>query len=113
MDSKLVVQHLNGRWACRNLELRPLYEEGLRLLTALRQHSLVQSFELEHIYREFNADADSLANEAIDKYQEQAGASRVVVEHNWRQMNISASVRASLLHHDGHGIDHEGNHDMR
>ena len=114
MDSYLVVQQLNGRWACRNNGLKPLYEEGLRLMAAIRQHNDIYfSFTPEHIYREFNSDSDGIANETIDSYQEHVHISGIVVGHNWSPlMHLSSVVRESLTRRDGHGLDNEGDADM-
>jgi hypothetical protein len=38
---------------------------------------------VQHIYREFNADADGLANYAIDNYIMQAHVGGVVIRENW------------------------------
>ena len=56
-------------WACKSESLRPLYEEALYLLSTLRADPLVEVVLVEHIYREFNADADALANLGIDAYR--------------------------------------------
>jgi len=42
----------------------PYYEEALRLMQSMMRSGA--SVEFRHIYREFNAAADSLANEVLD-----------------------------------------------
>ena len=59
-DSELVVKQIQGRYKVRNENIRPLYQ------TAIRWIALIPHFSIEHIRREFNVDADSLANEAMD-----------------------------------------------
>ena len=59
MDSKLVVEQLEGRWKIKNEKLKVIY---------LQIKELLKSFEritFKHIYRHFNTHADSLANKAI------------------------------------------------
>ncbi|MGO9442038.1 MAG: ribonuclease HI family protein [Terriglobales bacterium] len=60
-DSELMVRQMNGVYKVRSPELRPLYEEARRLSRQLKW------FRIEHVRREHNADADRLANEAMDR----------------------------------------------
>jgi ribonuclease HI len=60
-DSELMVRQMNGVYKVRSPELRPLYEEAKRLARQLKW------FRIEHVRREHNADADRLANEAMDR----------------------------------------------
>lgn len=60
-DSELLVRQMQGRYKVKSPELRPLFE---------RAHKMSQAFEffrIEHVYRERNAEADALANEALDE----------------------------------------------
>ncbi len=59
-DSELMVRQLNGVYKVRNEGLLPLYQEAKRLT------SRFNDFIIEHIPREKNKDADSLANKAVD-----------------------------------------------
>lgn len=61
MDSMLVVKQMTGEWKLKHPGLKPL---------AARVSELVQLFKsvsFEHVYRDFNKDADRLANEAMDR----------------------------------------------
>ncbi len=60
-DSELMVRQMNGAYKVRSPDLRPLYEEARRLARQL------QWFRIEHVRREKNAEADRLANEAMDR----------------------------------------------
>jgi ribonuclease HI len=60
-DSELLVKQMKGIYRVKNPGLQPLYEEA-RSLT--RQ---VGRVTFEHVRREFNKDADRLANEAMDE----------------------------------------------
>ena len=61
MDSKLVVEQMNGKWRVRDAKLRPLAERARELLARFPQ------WRLRHIPRDQNAVADLLANRAIDE----------------------------------------------
>jgi len=60
-DSQLLVRQMQGRYAVRSENLLPLFEEARRLAKSFRQ------FGIGHVYREENAEADQLANEAMDE----------------------------------------------
>jgi ribonuclease HI len=60
-DSELLVKQMKGQYRVKNPGLQPLYEEAVRLV---RQ---VGKVTFEHVRREFNKDADRLANEAMDE----------------------------------------------
>lgn len=61
MDSKLVVEQMNGRWKIKHPNMKPL---------ALRASELWRTFptrSIAHVPREDNAIADALSNRAIDE----------------------------------------------
>ncbi|WP_132878942.1 bifunctional RNase H/acid phosphatase [Tamaricihabitans halophyticus] len=60
LDSKLVVEQMCGRWKIKNEQLRPLAIEARNLATRFA------TLSYEWIPRKRNADADRLANEAMD-----------------------------------------------
>jgi ribonuclease HI len=60
-DSELMVRQMNGVYKVRSPELRPLYEQARALARRLKW------FRIEHVRREHNAEADRLANEAMDR----------------------------------------------
>lgn len=59
-DSKLVIEQMQGRWKVRHAVLKPLAREAIELL---RRYDTV---DIEHVPREQNAEADALANAALD-----------------------------------------------
>jgi ribonuclease HI len=59
-DSELVVKQIRGTYKARNENIRPLYESAIRWI------ALIPHFSIEHVRREFNVDADGLANDAMD-----------------------------------------------
>jgi ribonuclease HI len=62
LDSKLVVEQMNGRYRVRAPELRPLHHKATELLRGFPQ------VELAHVERDRNRGADALANAAIDAH---------------------------------------------
>jgi probable phosphoglycerate mutase len=60
-DSELLVKQMRGEYRVKNPGLQPLYEEARSLIRQIGRVSF------EHIRREFNKDADRLANEAMDE----------------------------------------------
>lgn len=60
-DSQLLVRQMNGRYRVKSPGLRPLYEEARALADRIAR------FRIEHVRREDNVDADSLANEVLDE----------------------------------------------
>ncbi len=64
-DSELLVKQMNGVYRVKNPGLQPLHREALQLARAIGRVAF------EHVRREQNAEADRLANKAMD---EAAGA---------------------------------------
>ncbi len=60
-DSELVVEQINGHYKIKNTALRPLYQKVVQLIGSL------ESFSISYIPREKNAEADALANKALDR----------------------------------------------
>jgi ribonuclease HI len=62
MDSKLVIEQINGRWKVKHKNLIPLYNDIKELLP------LFTNIKFNHILINLNKEADILANEAMDNY---------------------------------------------
>ncbi len=60
-DSELMVKQLIGEYRVRNSDLQGLYEQVQRLLLAFDR------WQIKHVRREFNSEADRLVNETLDK----------------------------------------------
>jgi ribonuclease HI len=60
-DSELLVKQMKGEYRVKNPGLQPLYEEARALVRQIGRVTF------EHVRREFNKDADRLANEAMDE----------------------------------------------
>ncbi len=61
-DSQLVASQMNGLWKVKDPKLRILHSEAKKLASSLA------ALEIGYVPRENNAEADALANEAIDRY---------------------------------------------
>jgi len=60
-DSELMVRQMRGQYKVKSPELRPLFERARKMAQTF------DTFKIEHVYREQNAEADTLANEALDE----------------------------------------------
>lgn len=60
-DSELLVRQMQGHYKVKSTSLKPLYEQARKLAAQLAY------FSIEHVPRELNAEADRLANEALDE----------------------------------------------
>jgi ribonuclease HI len=60
MDSELVVKQLCGEYKVKSADIRPLFEKALGILKKF------QAFEVKHIGREKNKEADKLVNRALN-----------------------------------------------
>jgi len=59
-DSELLVKQLRGEYRVKNPGLQPLYQDARALVTRIGRVTF------EHVRREFNKEADRLANLAMD-----------------------------------------------
>jgi ribonuclease HI len=60
-DSELLVKQMKGQYKVNSPDLRPLFEQARRLASGLKY------FDIRHVFREQNRDADKLANLAMDR----------------------------------------------
>lgn len=60
MDSELVAKQLSGEYRVKNTEIKELFEKAAAILKDFG------SFEIKHIDRSMNKDADKLVNKAIN-----------------------------------------------
>jgi ribonuclease HI len=61
MDSNLVIEQISGRWAVKQPHLKPFLLACKDLLKIIPV-----KIDFAHIYREYNKEADSLSNQAIE-----------------------------------------------
>lgn len=60
-DSELVVKQIRGQYKVKDAGLKPLHADAQR---ALRDFD---AWSIRHVKRKFNAEADRLVNEALDR----------------------------------------------
>lgn len=61
LDSELIVKQMNGQYRVKNKDLLPIYME-------IRKHILeFKKVDFNHVRREYNKEADALANMAMDE----------------------------------------------
>jgi ribonuclease HI len=67
-DSQLMVRQMQGRYKVKSADLRPLHERAQKMARGLAH------FDIAHIPREQNSEADQLANLALDATSTVGGA---------------------------------------
>jgi len=60
-DSELLVRQMRGHYKVKSEDLRPLFERARKMSQAL------ESFRIDHVFREQNPEADALVNQALDE----------------------------------------------
>jgi ribonuclease HI len=60
-DSELLVKQMRGQYRVKSTDLQPLFERAKKMSQSFA------SFRINHVYREQNREADTLANEAMDE----------------------------------------------
>lgn len=60
LDSELVAKQITGEYRVKDQNLRPLFERALNMLKSFK------NFEVNHIDRSKNKEADKLVNKAIN-----------------------------------------------
>lgn len=60
-DSELIVKQIHGVYKVKSPDLKPIYDQARRLASGF------PNFSIHHVPRERNADADRLANLAMDR----------------------------------------------
>lgn len=59
-DSELLVRQLNGQYKVKSEQIRPLFAGAVEMLAGF------ENWQVQHIFRENNQQADALANRALD-----------------------------------------------
>jgi ribonuclease HI len=73
-DSELLVKQMKGQYKVRSEALQDIYNEAKALVRKLDR------FEICHVLRHLNKDADRLANQAMDRGMGRGGANRSQAE---------------------------------
>ena len=63
-DSELIVRQLEGRYKVKHPDLKPLFAAAKRLIAGFAL------FDIRHVRREDNKEADALVNQALDQHEE-------------------------------------------
>lgn len=90
-DSELLVRQINGQYKVKSPDLRPLFEEAQSRLARF------DDWEVKHILREGNVQADALANRAMDQ-------KRDVVAVDELGLMPKTAVRAPVTKAIGHDL---------
>ncbi|HYL83821.1 MAG TPA: ribonuclease HI family protein [Candidatus Angelobacter sp.] len=95
-DSELLVKQMRGLYKVKSADLQPLFERAKKMSQAL------ESFRIDHVYREQNREADLLANEALDEVEGKtakpvATAKPAVVEKSGPR-RVPARFRSGVLY---------------
>ena len=69
-DSELMVRQIQGSYKVRNAALKSYFEQAKAIIQRLHR------FEIRHVPREMNREADRLANRALDGSFRESGADR-------------------------------------
>ncbi len=87
-DSELMVKQIKGQYRVNSPDLKPLYEEAKRRIARLGQ------FQVQHVLRDKNKNADRLANLAMDRG---AGGAReqTATQAPARTLDFRAAVKAA------------------
>jgi ribonuclease HI len=86
-DSELLVKQMRGQYKVKSPELRPLFERARKMAQSF------ESFRIDHVYREQNAEADALANEALDETSGRASASVAQPRLQTEEGPVAAAVK--------------------
>ncbi len=73
-DSELLVRQMRGEYRVKHPNLKPLFEEATELV------GRIGHVGFEHVRRELNAEADRLANEAMDRQGRSRAPARLTRE---------------------------------
>lgn len=91
-DSELMVKQMRGQYKVKSEELRPLFERARKMSQAL------DSFRIDHVYREQNTEADVLANQALDETSGSAASPVSPAKHRAAPRRLRARFRDGALH---------------
>lgn len=91
-DSELMVKQMRGQYKVKSGDLKPLFERAKKMSQTL------ESFRIDHVYREQNREADALVNQALDETSRpgsSSSAEKPAVREN--TMRLMARCKDGLL----------------
>lgn len=89
-DSELMVKQMRGQYKVKSGDLKPLFERARKMSQSL------ESFRIDHVYREHNREADALVNQALDETGRAGGATAPSLPKD-TTMRLSARCRGGRL----------------
>ncbi|MBW7988506.1 MAG: phosphoribosylglycinamide formyltransferase [Planctomycetes bacterium] len=84
-DSQLLVRQINGQYKVKSENIRPLFEEAVKLLRGFK------SWQVRHIPREKNKEADKLVNQALD-FRRDVEVKRESVVQNQKPVRLGVLI---------------------
>jgi probable phosphoglycerate mutase len=90
-DSELLVKQIRGEYKVKSPELKTLYDRANELIGKL------EHFEIRHVLRERNQNADRLANAAMDR-----GMGKTPSPAQAQRQELIGVVRNGVIEFDGH-----------
>lgn len=89
-DSQLLVRQLNGQYKVKSDNLKQLYTDSMELLASFK------SWQAIHIPREQNAEADAMANRAMDKRRDvEIGSKPVTAQAPVKKLRLGILLSGS------------------
>ena len=88
-DSELLVKQIKGQYRVNSPELKPLYDEAKRRIVRL------EAFQIQHVLRGKNQNADRLANLAMDKG---TGRTPQTAPAASKQQTLRGFVKGGVIH---------------
>ncbi len=84
-DSQLLVRQVNGQYKVKSENIMPLFHEALKLLRGFK------SWQVRHIPREKNKEADKLVNQALD-FRRDVEVKRESVVQNQKPVRLGVLI---------------------
>jgi probable phosphoglycerate mutase len=97
-DSELMVRQMQGRYKVKSADLRPLHERAQKLARTLAH------FDIAHIPREQNSEADQLANLALDATSTVGGTAQRAAPSAAREKSDGVAATVAAPARDGRRI---------
>jgi ribonuclease HI len=95
-DSELLVKQMRGLYKVKSVDLQPLFERAKKMSQSF------ETFRIDHVYREQNRDADTLANEALDETEGNPAATKAASKPDSTEKTgprrIPARFRSGVLY---------------
>lgn len=90
-DSELLVKQMRGQYKVKSGDLKPLFERARKMAAAL------ESFRIDHVYREQNREADALVNQALDETGRGGGGASAAPARKETPVRLVARCRGGQL----------------